>query len=68
MAKQMPEISCNVPIPTTPQELEQAIQRYKTEDLHGTDLFCQWQAIRMAAIAQTTADPIWDAVAGEDSY
>ncbi|XPM54746.1 MAG: hypothetical protein EDM05_044060 [Leptolyngbya sp. IPPAS B-1204] len=57
-----------VPVPKTPQELERAIQRYRTSDLRGRELFCHWQAIRLAALAQAATDISGDQVPGEDSY
>jgi hypothetical protein len=64
-----------VSIPKTPQELEQAIQRYRTSDLSGNELFNQWQAIRTAALELKTnesSDPCGTCeaarVPGEDSY
>lgn len=57
-----------VPVPRTPQELERAIQRYRSTDLRGRELFCHWQAIRLAALAQATTDITGDQIAGEDSY
>lgn len=63
----MTKIIYPVSIPQTPQELERAIQLYRTSDLEGNELFAQWQAIRLAALAQRPAEPS-DLVAGEDSY
>lgn len=57
-----------VPVPKTPQELERAIQRYRNSDLRGRDLFCHWQAIRLAALAQAATDVVGDQIPGEDSY
>jgi hypothetical protein len=67
-----------VSIPKTSQELEQAIQRYRSSDLsdlNGNELFNQWQAIRTAALELRTAEcsdsrGICEAgrVPGEDSY
>ncbi len=57
-----------VSIPKTAQELEQAIRRYRTADLQGVELFCQWQAIRVASLEQTGADIEGDRVPGDDSY
>jgi hypothetical protein len=54
-------------IPKTPQELEQAIQRYRSSDLSGTELFNQWLAIRTAALELRTTER-GDRVPGEDSY
>ncbi|MBD2103385.1 hypothetical protein H6F94_21220 [Leptolyngbya sp. FACHB-261] len=63
----MAELICTVPIPKTPQELESAIQSYRVSDLNGSDLFCQWQAIRDASLAQSV-ELESDQVAGEESY
>jgi hypothetical protein len=58
-----------IPVLKTPQELERAIQRYKAaSDQWSNELFSQWQAIRMAALAQASPDPTGDEVPGEDSY
>lgn len=64
----MLETICSIEVPKTPQELDQAIQRYRNTDLKGQDLFCQWQAIRDASLAQSTPDIDNDRVPGEDSY
>jgi hypothetical protein len=64
----MAELTCNVPTPKTPQELEQAIKRYKLSSLSGYELFCQWQAIRDAALEQMTPEAEPHLIAGEDSY
>lgn len=64
----MRELTCNVPIPSNPQELEQAIQQYLSSPLSGTELFCQWQAIRDACLNQETPEPENDKVPGEHSY
>lgn len=58
------------PTPQTPQELEQAIQRYRNSDLSdltNSELFNQWLAIRTAALEQKLPD-IEDQIPGEDSY
>ena len=57
-----------VPVPKTPQELDRAVQRYKKSDWRGRELFCHWQAIRLAALAQAAADPMGDQIPGEVSY
>lgn len=57
-----------VPVPKTPQELDRAIQRYRTSNLRGRELFCHWQAIRLAALAQAGTDGMGDQIPGEDSY
>jgi hypothetical protein len=64
----MAELTCSIPIPTTLQELEQAIQNYKDSSLQGDELFCQWQAIREASLAQSFPQLEDDGVQGEDSY
>jgi hypothetical protein len=64
----MPEVKCSVTAPKTPQELEQAIQNYRRSNLTGLDLFCQWQAIRDAALELNTLEAKSDRVPGEDSY
>jgi hypothetical protein len=64
----MPEYVCQIPVPSTPQALDQAIQRYKDSDLSGLDLFCQWQAIRDASLEKNLSQAESDQVSGEDSY
>ncbi|HEY9648792.1 MAG TPA: hypothetical protein V6C88_20600 [Chroococcidiopsis sp.] len=68
MAAQITQINCNVPVPTNAQELEQAIWQYRTGEFQGADLFCRWQAIRDAALAQRLPEPEGDRVSVEDSY
>jgi hypothetical protein len=58
----------NIPTLKTPQELEQAIQRYRAGEWNGNALFALWEAIRNSALAQANADSKQDAVPGEDSY
>lgn len=57
----------NSPILKTPQDLEQAIQRYRAGEWNSNALFALWQAIRNAALAQSL-EPGSDSVPGEDSY
>ncbi|MEB3337742.1 MAG: hypothetical protein VKJ46_09785 [Leptolyngbyaceae bacterium] len=64
----MLELACAVTVPSTPQELEEAIRYYRSSDLSGLDLYCQWQAIRDAALTQKSVEPVSDKVSGEDSY
>lgn len=71
----MAELVCNVPVPKTPQEIEQAVQNYRASSLSGTDLFCQWQAIREASLKyeshldESSLQPEQSVqVPGEDSY
>ncbi|NJR38196.1 MAG: hypothetical protein HC781_04275 [Leptolyngbyaceae cyanobacterium CSU_1_4] len=66
----MADQTSSASIPTTPQELEQALQRYRNSDLsdfNNPELFNQWLAIRTAALEQKVPD-IEDQVPGEDSY
>jgi hypothetical protein len=62
------ETLCNVPIPQTSQELEQAVRQYKSSEVSGNELFCQWQAIRTAALMLKSGEPVGDRIPGEDSY
>lgn len=64
----MPDLICTIPIPQTPQELEQAIKRYRESDATGIDLFCQWQAIRDVSLRQVDSESQGDGVAVEHSY
>ena len=64
----MVEAVCTIPVPQTAQELELAIRRYKSSDISGTELFCQWQAIRDAALALRPTESTNDSVEGEESY
>lgn len=69
----MADVVCQIPVPQTQQELDQAVQVYLNADLDGLDLFCHWQAIREAAIAQSVSPSPEEAaevvaIAGEDSY
>jgi hypothetical protein len=56
-----------LPVIQTPQDLEQAIQLYRSGDWNGNALFALWQAIRNSALAQAN-DAGKDVVPGEDSY
>jgi hypothetical protein len=64
----MAELTCTIPTPKTLQELEQAIKRYKSGEFNSYELFCQWQAIRDAALTLMPVEPETHAIAGEDSY
>lgn len=64
----MLEFSCKIPVPQSAQELEQAISRYRTSDLQGADLFCQWEAIRNASLVLTGSDIPNDEISDEESY
>ena len=66
----MADLICKVPIPTTVQELDEAVRQFQVSDLDGSDLYCQWQAIRDASLEQLTieTDKNKNPVAGGDSY
>jgi hypothetical protein len=64
----MAELTCNVPTLKTQRELEQAVKQYKLGDFEGDELFCYWQAIREAALAQMPLEQEIHPIAGEDSY
>lgn len=64
----MSELNYTVPILKTPEEVEQAIQRYKASDLSGSELLIQWQAIRDASLNQVFSAADGDKVPGQDSY
>lgn len=57
-----------IPTLNTPQDLEQAIQRYRESDWNPGVLFALWEAIRNAAMTQAVPEPQGDRVPGEDSY
>ncbi|MGG6295146.1 hypothetical protein ACQ4M4_12200 [Leptolyngbya sp. AN02str] len=63
----MADFECNVPVPTSSQELDQAIREYRSSELNGQELFCQWQAIRDASIQQPQRQE-GDRVPGDESY
>lgn len=64
----MSELTYNVPVFNTLEELEKAIERYKASDLKGNELLRQWQAIRDASLNRSTSDASSDRVPGQDSY
>lgn len=64
----MMNFNSGISIPKTLQELERAVEQYKTSDLKGLDLYRQWQAIREAALSLTLPEPPGDQISGEDSY
>jgi hypothetical protein len=57
-----------VPVLKTPEEVEDAIARYKASDLNDMDLIYLWQAIRDASLNQNNDSADTDNVPGEDSY
>ncbi|PSB15439.1 hypothetical protein C7B65_24430 [Phormidesmis priestleyi ULC007] len=64
----MAELTCMVPIPTTLQEIDEAVRKFQVSDLDGSDLYCQWQAIRDASLEQLAIETDKNPVAGGDSY
>lgn len=64
----MSDFACNIPVPSTPQELEEAIRHYRLSDLQGSDLFSLWQAIRNVSLALEPIECEHDRVAVEHSY
>ncbi|MFB2977890.1 hypothetical protein [Microseira sp. BLCC-F43] len=64
----MQELLTKVPVLKTPEEVEQAIARYKASDLNDMDLIYLWQAIRDAALNQNNDNADTDNVPGQDSY
>jgi hypothetical protein len=64
----MVDLTCTLPLPKTPQELDRAIQNYLNSNLSGVDLFCQWQVIRDAALALGASEQESDRIPGESSY
>lgn len=64
----MPEPTRAIPVLNTWQELQLAVERYRTNDLSGTELLSLWQAIRDASLNQNFSQPQGDGVGGEESY
>ncbi|HAZ44718.1 MAG TPA: hypothetical protein DDW76_30835 [Cyanobacteria bacterium UBA11369] len=64
----MQELLTKVPVLKTPEEVEDAIARYKSSDLNDMDLIYLWQAIRDAALNQNDDKADTDNVPGQDSY
>ena len=62
----MAELICMVPVPTTLQELDEAVRQFQISDSDG-DLYCRWQALRDASLDQLAVDDK-SPVAGGDSY
>lgn len=55
-------------VPRTTQELDRAIEQYRTSDLQGEDLYLHWRVIRDASLQQGTPESTFDRIPGEDSY
>lgn len=68
----MLDFDCAVPVPATLQELDRAVQNYRSHDYQGQELYCYWQAIRDASLEQSQnlpePDSDRDRVGGEESY
>lgn len=64
----MPQVNYAVPTITTLQELDRAVERYKTSNLSGGELLSLWQAIRDASLNQNFSEPKNDGVPVENSY
>lgn len=64
----MSDLTYNLSIPSTLQELEQAVERYKSSDLSGSELLRLWQAIRDGSLKQFLSQADQDGVPGEESY
>lgn len=64
----MQELLTQVPVLKTPEEVEDAIARYKSSDLNDMDLINLWEAIRDASLNQNDDNADTDKVPGEDSY
>jgi len=58
----------SLPVVRTANDLEKAVRKYRQQDLHGTELFRQWKAIRDAALNLELPAGEGDGIAGEDSY
>lgn len=57
-----------LPFLNTWEDLQLAVERYRTSDLSGTELLSLWQAIRDASLNQNFSQPQGDGVGGEESY
>lgn len=64
----MSDLTYTLSIPSTLQELEQAVERYKSSDLSGSELLSLWQAIRDGSLNQFLSQADQDGVPGEESY
>ncbi|MFM7449326.1 MAG: hypothetical protein ACKO24_12105 [Leptolyngbyaceae cyanobacterium] len=62
----MAEVNGSIPVLTTSQELDQAVEQYRASNGWSLEGFYQWLAICNASIAlsESTSDP----VPGTDSY
>ncbi len=64
----MSEPTRAIPVLSTWQDVQLAVERYRTSDLSGTELLSLWQAIRDASLNQDFSQPESDGVGGEHSY
>ncbi|HEY9908356.1 MAG TPA: hypothetical protein V6D18_12215 [Thermosynechococcaceae cyanobacterium] len=64
----MVEFVSTIPVPTSLQELDQAIQRYRSSELSGSELHHLWQAIRELSLEQIGYELASDRVPGDHSY
>ncbi len=55
-----------IALPTTTQELDEAIRIFKTNDWNDDELFQRWEAIRQATLNLSGIES--DPVSGSDSY
>ncbi len=55
-----------IALPTTPQELDEAVRIFKANDWNDEELFQRWEAIRQATLNLSGAES--DSVSGSDSY
>ena len=64
----MSPLGFTLPALTNMQDLDLAVERYKTSDLSGAELISLWLAIRDASLNQTFSQPKDDGVTVEASY
>lgn len=56
----------SIALPSTPQELDEAVRIFKANDWNEDELFQRWEAIRQAAL--NLSGVVMDSVSGGDSY
>ena len=64
----MSDLTYTLSTTSTLQELEQAVERYKSSDLSGSELLSLWEAIRDGSLNQFLTQADQDGVPGEESY
>ncbi|WP_017716133.1 hypothetical protein [Kamptonema formosum] len=64
----MSPLGFTVPALTSMQDLDLAVERYKSSDISGAELLSLWLAIRDASLNQTFSQPKDDGVPVEESY